>query len=385
MDILICLLLVLAVFRGYQVGFLQTVFSSAGFIGGLLLGSIFAKQLAPHFSGALTKLVVIIVVELALAFTLAILGEVAGLQLSAHVAKWKLGKANQALGSFLEVLFSLAAVWLIASALVNVQAANIGHNVKRSFIIQKLDSLMPNPPDVLAELEKIISPNGFPNVFLGLEPQHTTISPSNSVDNQAVLNDEKSVVKIQGVGCGGIVSGSGFVVANGIVVTNAHVVAGITRPQVVDQSSTHHATVIWFDPNMDIAVLRVSNLNDPALTLATQTLPNSDAAAILGYPGGGALTANNAVVIDHIAAAGRNIYNQGITFRNIYELQTDIEPGDSGGPLLAPDGSVAGVVFSKSLSQNNVGYALLIDQIKPLIEHAEQQNIPVSTGTCAAD
>lgn len=385
MDVLIILLLLLAVVRGYQVGFLQSVFSSAGFIGGLLLGSLAAKQIAPHFSGALIKLVVIITVELFLAFTLALLGEVTGLKLSARVSRKKLNTANQSLGAILEVLFSLAAVWLIASALVNVQTANIGHNVKRSLIVQKLDGLLPNPPDVLAELEKIISPNGFPNVFLGLEPQHTTISPSNSVNNQAVVNDEKSVVKIQGVGCGGIVSGSGFVVANGVVVTNAHVVAGIARPQVMDQSGIHHTTVIWFDPNMDIAVLQVSNLNDPPLSLASQTLPNNDAAATLGYPGGGPLVANNAAIIDHLAAAGRNIYNQGITFRNIYEIQTDVEPGDSGGPLVAPDGSVAGVVFSKSLSQNNVGYALLINQIKPLIAQAEQQNTPVSTGSCAVD
>lgn len=382
-DVLIILLLLLAIFRGYQVGFLQSVFSSVGFIGGLLLGSLAAKQIAPHFSGALTKLIVIIAVELVLAFMLALVGELAGTKLSARVAKWRLNKANQILGAVLEMLFSLAAIWLIASALVNVQNANIGHDVKRSFIIQKLDNLLPRPPDVLAELEKIISPNGFPNVFLGLEPQHTTISPTSSVNNQAVLNDEKSVVKIQGAGCGGIVNGSGFVVAKGVVVTNAHVVAGITHPQVVDQSGTHQTVVTGFDPNMDIAVLHVTHLSDPPLNLANQILPNSDAAAILGYPGGGPLVANNAVIIDHVAAAGRNIYNQGITFRNIYEVQTDVEPGDSGGPLLAPDGSVAGVVFSKSLSQNNVGYALLIDQIKPLITQAEQQNSPVSTGSCA--
>lgn len=349
------------------------------------MGSLAAKHIAPHFSGDFTKLIVVLSIELFAAFFLAIIGEVIGLHLSAHAAKRHLGKANQVLGSVLEVFFTLALVWLIASALANVRSGNIGPNIKRSFFVRTLDSALPNPPDTLAELEKIISPNGFPNVFLSLEPQHTTVSPSNSVNNQAVLADEKSVVKIQGTGCGGIVSGSGFVVAKGFVVTNAHVVAGITNPRAIDQTGTHNATTIWFDPNMDIAILRVNNLNDPPLKLVNQSLPNNDAAAILGFPGGGQLVANNAVIIDHITAAGRNIYNQSVTFRSIYEVQTDVEPGDSGGPLLAPDGSVAGVVFSKSLSQSNVGYALLIEQIKPIINRAIQQNAPVATSSCTQE
>lgn len=384
-DVLIIMLLILAVIRGLQSGMLQLLLSSVGFIAGLFLGSWIAKHLAVHFSNPTSKLVIILVIEFGIAIALTTLGEVTGVKLSKHAIKLHLGKANEVLGAGLEIAFTLFAVWLIAAALVNIRSNGIGREIKHSAIIRGLNNILPTPPDLFAELEKIVSPNGFPNVFLGLEPQHTTISPSNSVNDQAVLRDEKSVVKIQGAGCGGIVSGSGFVVAKNIVVTNAHVVAGISHSEILDQYGPHPATAIWFDPNMDIAILRTSNLNEPALTLSNQTLPNNDAAAILGYPGGGPLVANNAAIIDHVPATGRNIYNQGITVRNIYEIQADVEPGDSGGPLLAPDGSVAGVVFSKSLSQNNVGYALLINQVKPLITKAEQQNAPVGTGSCAQD
>lgn len=381
-DVIIILLLVSAVFRGLQAGLLNLLLSSAGFIGGLLAGSWVAKQIIAHMNGQLSKLIVVLVIEFGLALLLAAAGEFLAARLSAQADRLKLGRANQVLGAGLEILFTLAVVWLGASALINVQSYNIGHDVRNSYIVRQLDSALPRPPDIFAQLEKIISPNGFPNVFLGLEPRHTTVSPTNRVNNQAVLADEKSVVKIQGSGCGGIVFGSGFVVGKGIVVTNAHVVAGIARPQIVDSQGTYRATPIWFDPNLDIAVLRVSGLSDPALTLTGSTLPDSDAAAILGYPGGGPLVAGNAVIIDNIKAIGRNIYNQGEVSRQIYEVQGTVEPGNSGGPLLAPDGKVAGIIFAKSLSQNDVGYAILINQVKSAISQAEQQNSQVSTGSC---
>lgn len=382
-DVVIIVAVLSAVARGTRAGLLQLLLSSVGFFGGLLIGSWAARHLAQHFTSPLTKLVIILVVEFGLALILGVVGEVLAYKLHPHAARLRLRKLNEVLGAVFEVVFTLAVVWLAASALTGVRAYGIGHSVQKSYIIRQLDASLPRPPDIFAQLEKIINPNGFPNVFLGLEPQHTTISPSGSVNNQAVLADEPSVVKIQGVGCGGIVFGSGFVVGNGVVVTNAHVVAGINRPQVVDQHGTYHATPIWFDPNLDIAVLRVNNLPDAPLTLSSQILPDKDAAATLGYPGGGPLVANAGAIIDHVTALGRNIYNQGVVQRQIYEVQTDIEPGDSGGPLLGPDGRVAGVDFAKSLSQNNVGYALLINQVQPLITKAEQSNKAVSTGSCA--
>jgi S1-C subfamily serine protease len=312
-------------------------------------------------------------------------GELAGFKLKIYAKKWGLDKVNAYMGAALEIVMVLAIVWLGASALSSVRSYSIGLQIKRSWTISKLNSLLPAPPDVLARLEKIISPNGFPDVFLGLEPQHTTISPSNTVSNQAVIAAEKSLVKVQGTGCGGIVNGSGFVVDRGLVVTNAHVVAGISHLQVLDSAGIYQAITVWYDPNLDIAILRVDNLPDPPLALHAQVLPDSSASAVLGFPGGGPLIAQDAAIIDHITAVGRNIYNQGIVHRNIYEVQADVERGSSGGPLLAPDGSVAGVIFATSVSQDNVGYALLINQVQPLIEQSKYQTTAVGTGSCAQD
>jgi S1-C subfamily serine protease len=384
-DLVIILLLVTAVFRGTEAGLLRILLSSAGFISGLLLGSWIARQIATHYSSPLTKLMIIILVEFGLAVLLAAAGELLAIKLGRYTERWRLAKANRVLGAGLEVVLTLLIIWLLASALQNIHSEQIGRDIRRSQIIRWLDAALPSPPDVLAQLEKIIDPNGFPNVFLGPEPRHATVSPTNKVSSKAVLAAEKSVVQIEGNGCGGQVYGSGFVVGSGLVVTNAHVVAGIPHPIVLDQTGHFSATAIWFDPNMDIAILRVANLNDPPLQLNSQILPDSDAVASLGYPHGGSLVVENGVILDHITAAGRNIYNRGIVVRSIYEVQTDVQPGDSGGPLLAPDGTVAGVIFARSLSQDSVGYALLISEVKPIIQKAKQQNTLVDTGACAQD
>ena len=383
LDLIIVVLLGLAVARGMRGGLAQLFLSSAGFVGGLLLGSWAARHIAIHSANPSTKLIIILGIELGAAIVLSLLGEMAGMAIGARAVRFHLARLNQVLGAGLEVVFMLVVVWLAASGFANTSSYNIGYYIRHSLIIRQLDDLLPTPPDIFAQLEKVISPNGFPNVFVGLEPQHTTIAPNNSVNNQAVINDEASVVKIQGNGCGGIIDGSGFVVDKGIVVTNAHVVAGVPNPEVVDKYRAYHAVVIWFDPNLDIAILRISNLPDPPLTLSGQDLASHNAAAILGFPGGGPLTAGQAVVIDRVIARGQNIYNHGAVSRSIYELQAVVQPGNSGGPLLAPDGSVAGVVFAKSVSQDNVGYALVINPVKASIQAAEIRNQPVSTSSCA--
>ncbi len=147
----------------------------------------------------------------------------------------------------------------------------------------------------------------------------------------------------------------------------------------------YKAVPIWFDEDEDLAVLMVKGLKDPPLTLSSGRLSEGSSAVVLGFPGGGALTASKAVVLDQVRATGRNIYNRGVVVRNIYELQANVEPGNSGGPLIASDGSVAGVVFAKAVTQTNVGYALQTVEIKDAITQAEQQNRPVAVGSCAAD
>jgi S1-C subfamily serine protease len=180
-----------------------------------------------------------------------------------------------------------------------------------------------------------------------------------------------------------MVFGSGFVVGKGLVATNAHVVAGINSPQVVDRNGTHAATTIWFDPDLDFAVLRTSNLAGSKLPLKTTIASRGEAAGVLGYPGGGGFKAGQAAILDEFTAIGRNIYNEGRTTRDVYSVQAMVVPGNSGGPLVDAHGYVIGVIFATSTSYSNVGYALTLRQVVAELNQAQQRSGAVSTGSCA--
>jgi S1-C subfamily serine protease len=167
-----------------------------------------------------------------------------------------------------------------------------------------------------------------------------------------------SVVEIEGRSCYGISVGSGFVADSGIVVTNAHVVAGMLRPYIQDNNGRHRAEIIGFDPDLDIAILRVSGLAGAPLKLVDDTVENGTGGVVLGYPGGGPFTAKPSAVIERFTALGKDIYNEGVDKRDVYALKADIREGNSGGPLIDIKDQVYGVVFARSTSYDKVGYAL---------------------------
>jgi S1-C subfamily serine protease len=191
-------------------------------------------------------------------------------------------------------------------------------------------------------------------------------------------------VKIEGVGCGQIQEGSGFVVAANLVVTNAHVVAGIQSPRVIDHAGSHRSVPIFFDPSFDLSVLRTTGLTDPPLHVLDSNVGRGTQGAVLGYPGGGPFDVEPAGVMAEFTATGRDIYGQGLTSRPVYELQAVVRPGNSGGPLVEPNGTVVGVVFSRSASDPNIGYALASHDVNTRVQQAEATNSPSGTGSCAS-
>jgi S1-C subfamily serine protease len=142
--------------------------------------------------------------------------------------------------------------------------------------------------------------------------------------------------------------------------------------------------VIWFDPNLDFAVLRVPHLAGSSLDISSAHVASGTPAAVLGYPGGGPFSAGTAAVLDEFTASGRNIYGTGNTNRDVFEVQATIIPGNSGGPLVAKNGSVIGIVFAESTEYQHVGYALTTPQVITELKQATLNNQTVSTGRCAS-
>jgi S1-C subfamily serine protease len=387
LDLIILLAIVAAIVRGLTAGLVRQFFSLSGFIGGLIVGAVVALHASIFALNPLFKGIIIIVIVLVVTALLSALGEFIGQYLAQKEKRLHLGRVDNALGGIFGAIMVLAGTWLIAGMLVGTPYQGLNQLINGSETVKLLDQELPPAPSILARLERTVDPNGFPQVFAGIEPAPTgPVTPATVAQvASAVAADRASTVKIQGYGCGGIVSGSGFVVRPGLVMTNAHVVAGIGNPVVIDDNGRHQAEVVEFDPNLDIAILKVSNLAGAPLYLASADATPGTQAIVLGYPNGGPFTAAAGGVIDERLATGRNIYNAGLTDREIYELQAIIQPGNSGGPLVAPDGTVLGIVFARSETNSNLGYALTSLEVLPRLNEATHATGSVSTGACASE
>ena len=173
-----------------------------------------------------------------------------------------------------------------------------------------------------------------------------------------------------------------MVVKTGYVVTNAHVVAGARAVRVTTTGGSLKAVVVAFDPELDVAVLRVAGLNASPLFFAGVNPDRGATGATIGYPGGGGAVIEPAAVTANYAAEGLDIYGTSRVLRQIIEIRAVVQPGDSGGPLLLADGTVGGLVFAESRTDPSVGYALAPKAVASAIAPALGRTAAVSTGSC---
>ena len=102
----------------------------------------------------------------------------------------------------------------------------------------------------------------------------------------------------------------------------------------------------------------------PAPALAFEfDAKRGDQAVVAGFPEGGPYHLEAARIRETIKARGPDIYHGSQVTREVYSLYADVEPGNSGGPLLTARGAVYGVVFAKSLDDPNTGYALTAAEV----------------------
>jgi len=146
---------------------------------------------------------------------------------------------------------------------------------------------------------------------------------------------------------------------------------------------SYDARVVVFDAKRDLAVLSVPGLPSPALRQGPK-LSRSASAIVAGFPLNGPFRLDSARVRDVLSATGSDIYGNPGVQRQIYSLYAKVQPGNSGGPLLSPTGAVVGVVFARSLDDDQTGYALTLDEARPVLDAAGSSSSSVSTGGCVA-
>jgi S1-C subfamily serine protease len=384
-DLVIILLVAAAALHGLYLGAAIQVASFAGLGAGLALGAALAPTVSRLANDTGTRVVLTSLTVFGLGAVLGGAGRVLGVRLWRAAARLRLRALDAGLGAVVAGGATVLAAWLVAGMIAAVPITGLSQEVQRSTILRALDGVLPPAPKIFARIDRLLDPFGFPRVFVGLEPAPIgpAALPPDPVVRGAAAKSEASVVRIVGTGCGVIQQGSGFVVSPGMVVTNAHVVAGTNRTVVQDRAGSHAAATVVFDPKLDIAVLETSGLAGPPLTLLASTVPSGAQGAVLGYPGGGPLRVVPAVVLEEVEAVGRDIYGRSLTTRAIYELRAVVQPGNSGGPMVDPNGSVVGVVFARSSYDGNLCFALTSTEVRSDVDAARGHG-PVSNGPCAA-
>jgi S1-C subfamily serine protease len=386
-DVFIIVVVALAAMHGVTQGAAMQVLSFGGFWIGLIVGAAIAPFLSRIVSSTFTKAFISLVVFFGFALAGGAIGRYFGTHAWGVLRRLRLGGADSAFGAVVAILAALAAVWLIALLLTAGPTPDVARAVNDSAIVRTLTNRLPPAPSVFTRLQAFINTTPFPRVFEGIEPGAggPVRMPSNPAVRAAVQRAGASTVRVEGFGCGGVQSGSGFVVAPGLVVTNAHVVAGIDSVQIADRAGSHRATPILFDPQMDVAVLRAARLSGSPLTLRRADVARGTGDAVLGFPNGARrLTAGPAAVLRMFIAVGRDIYGRDRTTRTVYQLQATIRQGNSGGPFVRSDGVVLGMVFAASTSDTNVGYALTSSEVASRVDQARGRASAVDTGPCAA-
>ncbi len=389
LDIIIIVVLVAAAIHGLRLGAAVQVLSFVGALVGVVGGMALALAVTPHLRGEFTRTFVAMLLLLVPAALVFALGRQVGAKAWRRMRAMrhhKLAHVDAASGAVVAVAGTLVVVWLLASMLVNSELKVVSSQIQGSRVIRAVAGVLPPIPNELGTVERLLGENGFPLPYFGLlQPAGPVALPGTGLVRRAVLADYRSTVQMIALGCGNLVQyGSGFVVAPGLVVTNAHVVAGTTQITVKDLVEEHPATPVLYDPRYDIAVLRVQNLGDPPLHLDPGYVPRGTKAAVLGFPEGGPFDARAAGVLMSFDPLSSDIYGTATVQRQLYEIQSLVRPGNSGGPLAEPDGTVIGVVFSRDSSNDRIGFALASPGVLRRVHAAEAMppGRSVSTQAC---
>jgi S1-C subfamily serine protease len=275
-------------------------------------------------------------------------------------------------------------VSVLAFSVVQLGVPFLSRAIAGSTVIRTIDNVTPDPVQAwLAQLRGVVVDEGIPLITEALTGDPPEI-PDVDTGSPALNAAAQSVVRVTGnaVACGQSQSGTGFVVAPGRIVTNAHVVAGVSEPVVEAlDGEVAGGKVVYFDPVDDLAVIAVDGFDVAPLEVGDTLSPGLDA-AVQGYPHGGPFTASAAQVVAVGQTRIPDIYGDGGTLREIYTLAANVQEGNSGGPLLSTGGEVVGVVFARSAETQNVGFAMTMAELDPVVDLSAGLSAPVGSGAC---
>ncbi len=392
LDLILLALIAAFAVAGYRQGFIIGVLSLAGFVVGVSIGAV----IAPSVSRALAKSVpwqafIAILVVFGMAVLCMLMASGIGVAVRSRLTGRPATIADSLGGAAVNVVAVVIVAWLIGSFVLNAPFPVIASQVNRSAVLRTVDRVMPHSAlylPVFPQLRSLLSNGLYTQVFsaIGAENGLNLAAPDPAVlSSRALGRVEPSIVKIEGIApsCSLRIEGSGFVISPQHVLTNAHVVAGVTTGPFIYATNgrVYRGRVVLYDPSRDLAVIDVPGLTAASLQFAPPAADGTNA-IVAGYPLDHPLTVDAARIGRSVTAYGPNIYQTAVVHRSIYPIRAQIEPGNSGGPLLSLSGRVYGVVFAASTSISDRGYALTAAEVDGDAAAGSSATAPVPTGAC---
>jgi S1-C subfamily serine protease len=387
LDWLLVAMVVAYAVSGYWQGFISGAFATVG----LLLGGLAGILLTPKLLGDAAPSVWVSLGALFIVLVCASFGQAVLQFAGGHIRDqitWQPVRALDAVGgAVLSACAVLVVSWALGVALSGASLRWLNTEVRSSQVLGRVDQMMPDSAvSALRSFNDVVGSSFFPRylepfakeriVGVGPPPPHVVADPD-------VRRAAKSVLKVRGENaCGRGVEGSGFLYQPDRLMTNAHVVAGVDHPEVVVGGEELDATVVWYDPGQDIAVLALPRLGLPFLEFGEDGHVRQ-AGAVLGYPQDGPLDVEPARIRQEQRLRSPDIYGSGTVVRDVYSLRSTIRPGNSGGPLLSRRGKVLGMVFAASVTDGDTGYALTSSQVAVAAAQGIGSDGRVDTGGCA--
>jgi S1-C subfamily serine protease len=397
LDLIIILAAIAYGIGGFRSGAVIGIFSLLGFFGGAAIGAQLAEPLGSRLVGGSAQVPVAIFCVL----VVATLGQLLGVYVAGHVRSRVVvhegtKMIDAGVGAVLGVLAVLLVAWMVALPLARSPYPGLAAEASHSKIVRFVNGAVPHSfRNLYASMRDFLDHSGFPPVFgdlpstsiVAVPPPPSNVGPA---VQRRIGQVRPSVLKIYGQApqCGRSIEGSGFVYAPHHVLTNAHVVAGTNEVTVeITPNDRVDAHVVLFDPDRDVAVLDVPDLPSSATPLKfSQTDGKTgDPALVLGYPENGPFTPRTARIRSEGTVGGTDIYGHGNVHRSIYSIRAIVRSGNSGGPLLAYDGTVLGMVFATAIDSPDTGFALSNDEIGSDARQGRTATAPVATGGCTPD
>lgn len=387
LDWLLIVLVLAYALSGYWQGFITGAFATAG----LLLGGLFGVWLAPVALGDAAPSLMVSLGALFIVILAASLGQ-AALQLAGSRIRsritWQPARALDAVGgAALSALAVLLVAWALGVAVSGSRIGSVTPLVRESTVLGKVDEALPQSAStVLRAFNDVVGTSFFPRYLEPFAPERIVEvgpGPKRLLTDPDVVRVEPSVLKIRGTNdCGRGIEGTGFVYAPGRLMTNAHVVAGVDDPEVEIDGTTEPADVVYYNSELDIAVLSLDTGGAGPIPFDT-TAEAETGVAILGYPQDGPYDVQPGRIRSEQRLRSPDIYGEGTVIREVFSVRGLVRPGNSGGPIVDSDGDVVGVVFAASVTDDETGYALTADQVADSAAEGRAAEREVSTGDCA--